>query len=99
MSLGKNRQLNLEKLINCAKQNQKRAISCSEKEITNEKETLFEFYKTLFEPKINASNALIQDYVNRNEIPKLTKEQSQRYEGVITENELLKVFLKMPKVA
>ena len=53
----------------------------------------------LFEPKINASNALIQDYVNRNEIPKLTKEQSQRYEGVITENELLKVFLKMPKVA
>ena len=44
----------------------------------------------LFEPKINVSNALIQDYLNRIEIPKLTIEQSQRCERVITEEELLK---------
>ena len=65
-----------------------RTISCSEKEITDEKEIntkLFKFYKTLFEPKINVSNELIQDYLNRIEIPILTKEQSQKREGVITE--------------
>ena len=60
--------LNLEK--NCAIQNQIRTISFSENEITE----LFKFYKALFEPKINVSNALIQDYLNRIEIPKLTKE-------------------------
>ena len=59
-------------------QNQARTISYSEKEITDEKEInteLFKFYKGLFESKINVSNALIQDYLNRIEIPKLTKEQ------------------------
>ena len=69
--------LNLEK--NRAVQNQKRTISCSVKEITDEKELnteLFIFYKTLFEPKIKVSNALIQDYLSRIEIPKLTKERS-----------------------
>ena len=55
---------------------------------------LFKFYKALIEPKINISNTHIQDYLNRIEIPKLTKEQSQRCEGVITEEELfLKKFL------
>ena len=89
--------LNLEK--NRAVQNQIRTISCSEKEITDEKEInteLFKFYKALFEPKINVSNALIQDYLNRIEIPKLTKEQSQKCEGEITEEELLKALKKMP---
>ena len=33
-----------------------------EKDINTE---LFKIYKTLFEPKINVSNALIQDYFNR----------------------------------
>ena len=64
--------------------NQIRTISCSEKEITDEKEInteLVKFYKELFEPKISVSNALIQDYLNRIEIPKLTKEQSQNSEG------------------
>ena len=64
---------------NRAAQNQIRTISCSEKEIPDEKEIntkLFKFYKALFEPKINGPNALIQDYLNRIEIPKLTKEQS-----------------------
>ena len=42
------------------------------------------------------SNALIQDYLNRNEILKLTKEQSQKCEGVITKEELLKALKKMP---
>ena len=62
------------------------------KEITGEKEIntqLFIFYKTLFEPKIKVSNALIQDYLSHIEIPKLTKEQSQKCDGVITEAELL----------
>ena len=79
---------------------QVRTISCSEKEIANAKEInteLFKFYKALFEPKINVSNALIQDYLNRTEIPKLTKEQSQKCEGEITEEELLKALKKMPK--
>ena len=53
---------------------------------------MFKFYKTLFEPKINVFNALIQ---NRIEIPKLTKEQSQKCEGIITEEELLKALKKM----
>ena len=57
---------------------------------------LFKFYKALFEPKINVSNALIQDYLNRIEILKLTKEQSQKCEGVITEEELLKALKKLP---
>ena len=51
----------------------------------------------LFEPNMNLSNALIQDYLNCTEIPKLTKEQSQKYEGKITEEELLKVLKKMPR--
>ena len=50
----------------------------------------FKFYKGLSEPKINVSNALTQDYLNCIEIPKLKKEQLQRCEGVITEEELLK---------
>ena len=87
--------LNLEK--NCAVQNQIRTISCSEKEITDEKEInteLFKFYKVLFEPKINLSNALIQDNLNCIEIPKLTKEQPQKCEGEITEKKLLKALKK-----
>ena len=65
-----------------AVQKQIRTISCRKNEITDEKEInneLFKFYKALFEPKINVSNALIQDYLNRIEIPKLTKEKSQKY--------------------
>ena len=54
------------------------------------------FYKALFEPKINVSNALIQDYLNRIQIPKLTKEQLQKCEGKITEEELLKALKKIP---
>ena len=83
-----------------AVQKQIRTISCRKKEITDEKEInneLFKFYKALFEPKINVSNALIQDYLNRIEIPKLTKEQSRKCEGEITEEELLKALKKMPK--
>ena len=88
--------LNLEK--NCAVQNQIRTISCSQKEITDEKEInteLFKFYKVLFEPKINLSNALIQDNLNYIEIPKLTKEQPQKCEGEITEKKLLKALKKI----
>ena len=62
--------LNFEK--NCAVQNQRRTISCGEKEISDEKEInteLFKFYKGLFGPKINVSNALIQVCLNRVEIP------------------------------
>ena len=92
MSMGKSSKffLNLEK--NCAVQNQIRTISCSEKEIADEKE--IKFYRAPFEPKINVSNALIQDYLNRIEILKLTKDQWQKCEGVITEEELLKALKK-----
>ena len=68
-----------------------RTISCSEKEITDEKKAnteLFKFYKTLSEPKINVSNALIQDYLKYIEIPKLTNEQPQKCEEVINEEEI-----------
>ena len=61
--------LNLEK--NRAVENQIRTISCSETETSDEKQInteLFKFYKALFEPKINESNALIHDYLNRIEI-------------------------------
>ena len=87
--------LNLEE--NYAVQNQIRTIPCCEKEITDEKEInteLFKFYKALFEPKVNVPNALIQDYLNRLEIPKLTKEQSQKCEGTITEEKLVKALKK-----
>ena len=60
--------------------------------MTHEKERntkLFKFYKGIFEPKINVSNALIQDYLNCIEIPKLIKRQSQKYEQVINELPLL----------
>ena len=66
-------------------------------EINDKKERnaeLFKFYKGLFEPKISVSNALIEDCFNRTEIQKLTKEQSQKCEGVITEEELLKALRK-----
>ena len=53
----------------------------------------------LFEPKINASIALIQDYSNRIVIPKLTKEQSQKCEGEITEEELLKTLQKCLRIS
>ena len=69
------------------------------KQITDEKEMnaeLLKFYKTLFEPKINVSNALIQDYLNCIEISKLTKEQSQKCEEVVTEHKLLKAFKNLP---
>ena len=82
--------LNLEK--NRAVQNQIRNILCSEKGITEEKEInteLFKFYKALFEPKINVSNALIQDYLNCTKSLKLTKEQLQKCEEEITEEEIL----------
>ena len=42
--------------------------------------------------QINASNALIQDYLKRIEFAKLTKEQSQKCEGEVTEEELLKAL-------
>ena len=35
--------------------------------------------------------------MNRIEIPKLTKKQSQKCEGEITEEELLKAWKQMPK--
>ena len=81
----------------CTVQKQIRTISFSKKEITDEKEIntgLFKFYKGLFEPKVNISNVLIQDYLSRIEILKLSEEQLQRCEGVITEEELLKVLMK-----
>lgn len=86
------------KKLCCSKLNSQN-ISCSEKEIIDEKEInteLFKFYKVLFELKINVSNALIQGYLNVIEIPKLCREQSQRCKGVITEEELLKALKKMP---
>ena len=46
---------------------------------------------------MNVSNALIQDYLNPIEIPKLTKEQSRKCEGEITEEDFLKALKKMPK--
>ena len=45
---------------------------------------------------MNVSNALIQDYLNRIEISKLTKVQSQKCDGEIAEGELLKALKKMP---
>ena len=48
------------------------------------------FKKAHFEPKIHVSNALTQDYLNRIEVLKLTKEQLQRHEEVINEEKLLK---------
>ena len=69
--------MNFEK--NCAVQNQIRTISCSEKEITDKKEInteLFKLYKARLEPKINVSNALIQDDLNRIKISKLSKEHT-----------------------
>ena len=42
----------------------------------------------LFKPKINLSNALIQDYLDRIEIPKLTQEQSQKCDEETTEDEM-----------
>ena len=57
---------------------------------------MFEFYKALFERKINIPNTSIQDYLNRTEIPKLTQDQSQKCEREITEEELLKALKKMP---
>ena len=65
--------------------------STDEKEINTE---LFKSYKALYEPKINVPNVLIQDYLNRLEIPKLTKEQSQKCEGTITEEKIVKAFKK-----
>ena len=61
MSTGENRQFFLNIVKNRAVQNQIRTISCSKKEIMDEKEInteLFKGYKVLFEPKINVSNAL-----------------------------------------
>ena len=80
-----------------AVQNQIRTISCREKEITDKKEInteVFKFSKALFEPKINVSNTLIQDYVNGIDTLKLVKEQSQRCEGVITEGNYWKLWKK-----
>ena len=51
----------------------------------------------LVEPKINISNALNQDYLNLIEIPKLAKEQSQKCEWEIVEEELLEALKQMPK--
>ena len=82
-----------------AVQSQMRTISYSKKEINDEKEInteLFKFYKPIFEPKIIISNELIQDYLNCMKILKLAKVQSQRFEGVITEFELLKALKKVP---
>lgn len=84
---------------NRAGQSHMRMISYSEKEVNDEKEInteLFKFYKPIFEPKIIISNELIQDYLNCMKILKLAKVQSQRFEGVITEFELLKALKKVP---
>ena len=58
---------------------------------------MFKFYKALLKPIINVPNALTQDYLNCIEISKLTKEQSQKCEGEITEEELLKALKNMHK--
>ena len=58
--------LNLEK--HHVIQNQIRTNFCLEKEIIDEKELnteLLKFYKALSQPKIDVSNALTQDYLNR----------------------------------
>ena len=65
------------KKLCCSKSN--KTISCSEKEITDKKEInteLFKFYKARLEPKINVSNALIPDDLNRIKISKLSKEHT-----------------------
>ena len=54
------------------------------------------FYKVLFEPKINISNVLTQDYLHCTEILKLTQEQPQKNEEVITKEEPLKFLEKIP---
>ena len=69
--------MNFEK--NCAVQNQITSISCSEKEITDKKETNtepFKLYKARLESKINVSNALIQYDLNCIKISKLSKEHT-----------------------
>ena len=58
---------------------------------------LLKFCKALFEPKCKAPNVLIQDYLNRIEIPKLTEHKQQKCIGLITEEELLKPLKKVPK--
>ena len=44
------------------------------------------------------ANGLIQDYLNSIEIPKLTKEQLQTCEGVITKEELLQKYLTISRL-
>ena len=84
---------------NRAGQSHMRMISYSEKEVNDEKEInteLFKFYKPLFQPMIKVSDELIQDYLDRIEIPKLNTAQLQGFEGVISEYELLKALKKVP---
>ena len=77
-------------------QNHVRTLLFRQNQITDKNQInhqLHHFYKTLF--KIQIQNENITAYLNQVSIPVLTGEQSQTYEGPISENELLKALKNM----
>ena len=50
------------------------------------------FYQTLFKEKLSISGEWKQGFLDKKSLPKLNKNQTLKYEGAITESELLKAL-------
>ena len=88
--------LNLEKYR--ATQGCLRTIVVNKKELNNSQQindALYNFYQTLFLNKLSLSEEWIQSFLHKVSLPKLSENQTLKYEGAITESELLKALTSM----
>ena len=88
--------LNLEKFH--AVQSQVRSILIDKNEINDQNEInnhLLKFYKDLFSENIKTEPKCLEDYLNKIPIPKLSNNQKDLCEGIITEKELFAALKSM----
>ena len=91
--------INLEKIR--AHQKKIRNILKNGKEITDQKEVnseLFDFYNNLFKSDKRSSKYDIVQFLSSFQVPHLTEEQSAKCEILISEDELICILKKMPKI-
>ena len=58
-------------------------------------DALYNFYQTLFKEKLSISEECIQSFLDKVSLPKLNKNQTLKFEGAITECELVKALTSM----
>ena len=58
-------------------------------------DALYNFYQTLFKEKLSISEESTQTLLHKVSLPKLNENQTLKWEGAVTESELLKALTSM----